>query len=127
MSNIEDAISAGNGVLIGGLQTGDAAACAAAYTTDAHLMFQHTPTVTGHDAIQAFWQGVIGMGAKDATLVTDELLDCGDTQVDRGRYTLTLGSDGGDVTDEGKYVVVWKQEGGAWKIHWDSFSSDLPA
>jgi len=127
MPNTGDAISAANGVLIGGLRTGDAAACAAAYTTDARVMFQHTPTVSGHDAIQAFWQGVIDMGAKDATLDTDELLDFGDTQVDRGRYTLTLGTDGGDVTDEGKYIVVWKQDGGTWKIFWDSFSSDLPA
>jgi ketosteroid isomerase-like protein len=127
MPSIGDALSATNGVLINGLRTGDAAACAAAYTTDARVMFQHTPTVTGRDAIQAFWQGVIDMGAKNATLDTDELLDFGDTQVDRGRYTLTLQTDDGEVTDEGKYVVVWKQDGEAWRIFWDSFSSDLPA
>ena len=90
-------------------------------------MFQHTPTVVGRDAIQGFWQGVVDMGAKDATLDTDDILDFGDTLVERGHYTLTLQSDAGDIVDEGKYVVVWKRDGDTWKLFWDIFNSDLPA
>jgi ketosteroid isomerase-like protein len=107
MPNTRDAISAANEALAEAIRAGDAAA--------------------GRDAIQAFWQGVIDMGAKDATLETAGLLDFGDTQIERGGYTLTVGSDDGDVTDEGKYLVVWKRDGEAWRLLWDSFSSDLPA
>ncbi len=127
MPNTGDAISAANEALAEAIRAGDAAACAAVYTADGCVMFQHTPTVVGRDAIQGFWQGVIDMGAKDATLETAELLDFGDTQIERGQYTLTVGSDDGEVTDEGKYLVVWKRDGEAWRLSWDSFSSDLPA
>ncbi len=127
MPNTREAISAANGALAEAIRMGDATGCAATYTADARVMFQHTPTAVGRDAIQTFWQGVIDMGAKDARLETDELLDFGDTQVERGRYTLAVRSDDGEVTDEGKYIVVWKRDGDAWKIWWDSFNSDLPA
>jgi ketosteroid isomerase-like protein len=37
-----------------------------------------------------------------------------------GRFTLTILSKGGrSVTDSGKYVVIWKIEGGTWKLHVD--------
>ena len=127
MPNTREAISAANGALAEAIRMGDAAVCAAAYTTDARVMFQHTPTVVGRDAIQTFWQGIIDMGAKDVSLESAELLDFGDTQVERGRYTLTVRSDDGEVTDEGKYVLVWTRDGEAWKIWWDIFNSDLPA
>ena len=109
------------------IRQGNAAGFAARYTDDALVMFQHTPTVVGRDAIQGFWQGVVDMGAKDATLDTDDILDFGDTLVERGHYTLTLQSDAGDIVDEGKYVVVWKRDGDTWKLFWDIFNSDLPA
>jgi hypothetical protein len=30
------------------------------------------------------------------------------------------------MTDKGKYIVVLRKEGGAWKISNDVFNSDLP-
>jgi ketosteroid isomerase-like protein len=29
--------------------------------------------------------------------------------------------------DQGKYIVIWKQDGGQWKLHRDIFNSSLPA
>jgi ketosteroid isomerase-like protein len=29
--------------------------------------------------------------------------------------------------DRGKYIVVWKDEGGKWKLHRDIWNSSLPA
>jgi ketosteroid isomerase-like protein len=117
---------------IAGMQTeairqGNAAGFAEHYTDDALLMFQHMPTVAGRAAILGFWQGIVDMGAKDATLETDDLLEFGDTLVERGHYTLTIQSDAGETVDAGKFVIVWKREHDAWKLHWDIFNSDLPA
>ena len=42
-----------------------------------------------------------------------------------GHYTLTVGTGGEATVDEGSYVVVWKRDGGALKLHWDIFHSDL--
>jgi hypothetical protein len=33
----------------------------------------------------------------------------------------------GVTLDKGKYVVVWVNDNGTWKIHRDIFNSDLPA
>ena len=66
--------------------------------------------VTGTEAIQEFWQAVMDMGIKTATLESAELEVHGDNAIEVGRYS--LGGEGGQVLDNGKYVVIWKQEGG---------------
>jgi hypothetical protein len=33
----------------------------------------------------------------------------------------------GVTLDKGKYIVVWVNDNGTWKIHRDIFNSDLPA
>ena len=35
--------------------------------------------------------------------------------------------DGQSVTDIGKYLVVWKREGGAWRLHIDIWNTNAPA
>jgi ketosteroid isomerase-like protein len=67
----------------------------------------------------------MGMGIAEATLKTIELEAHGDTANEIGAYTLRAG-DGG-VLDQGKYVVIWKREGGQWKLHRDIWNSSLPA
>ena len=36
-------------------------------------------------------------------------------------------ADGGVVADRGKYIVIWKNEGGSWKLHKDIFNTSQPA
>jgi ketosteroid isomerase-like protein len=63
------------------------------------------------------------MGIKTATLEIQELEQHGDTVIDVGLYTLKSADDA--VLDQGKYIVVWKNEDGNWKIHRDIFNSSL--
>ena len=49
----------------------------------------------------------------------------GDTASEVGKYTLE--GEGGQVLDRGKYIVIWKQEEGQWKLHRDIFNSSQPA
>jgi ketosteroid isomerase-like protein len=43
----------------------------------------------------------------------------------RGDHTLKTA--GGQVADAGKYLVIWKQEIGAWKLHRDVWTTSRPA
>ena len=64
----------------------------------------------------------MGMRLQKAKLETVELEDHGTTAVEVGCYTL---SGGGQVMDSGKFIVIWKQEGGQWKLHRDSWNSSM--
>jgi ketosteroid isomerase-like protein len=63
------------------------------------------------------------MGIKEAGLETVEVEGHGDTAVEVGKFTLK--SEGGQVLDQGKYIVIWKQEEGQWKLHRDIFNSSM--
>ena len=65
------------------------------------------------------------MGIKTAELESVELDGQGDTAIEVGRYR--LGSESGQVLDEGKYVVIWKQVDGQWKLHRDIWNTSVPA
>ena len=95
------------------------------YTSDGQLLPTNSDFLTGTGAIQEFWQAVMNMGIKTAELETVELEGHGDTAIDIGRYT--LGGDGGQVLDKGKYVVIWKQDGGQWKLHRDIWNTSMQA
>jgi ketosteroid isomerase-like protein len=118
-------IEAGNRRFMEAFSRGDAPSIAQLYTASAQLLPAHSDFVTGPTAIQRFWQGAMDMGLKEAVLETLELDAHGDTAHEVGRYTLKTA--GGQVADAGKYLVVWKQEGGAWKLHRDIWTtSQLP-
>ena len=65
------------------------------------------------------------MGLKEAVLETIDLEEHGDTAIETGHYVLK--ADGGVVADHGKYIVVWKNEGGTWKLHKDIWNTNQPA
>lgn len=95
------------------------------YTSDAELMPPGSETVTGNAAIGTFWKGAFDSGVKRAKLETLEATQGGDQVTEVGHYTL-YGA--GDVQmDAGKYVVVWKKEGGNWKLHRDIWNTSAPA
>ena len=58
-------------------------------------------------------------------LETLEVQGSGDFAYEVGTYTLS-GKRQGDHTDRGKYIVIWKNEDGQWKLHRDIFNTDLP-
>ena len=126
--NVRAAIEAANKQFITALNRGDAAAVAAMYTADARLLPPNSPMGEGRQAIQQFWQGAIGAGAKMVSLETLHVESQGSLAYEVGRYTLTSPTaGGGTTTDTGKYVVVWEREGGKWKLASDIWNSDAPA
>jgi uncharacterized protein (TIGR02246 family) len=122
--DVREAIEEGNKQWGAALSRGDSAGMAALYTPNAQLFPTYSDIVSGTEAIQKFWQGVITSGIKGATLTILEVDGQGDTAYEVGKYALT--AEGGKVLDNGKYVVVWKREQGKWQLHRDIWNSSMP-
>jgi len=121
---IREVLMAANEKFMAAFNQGDAAGLAALYTKNGQLLPAHSNFVTHQPAIQAFWQGAMDMGIKSARLETLETEEQGDTAYEVGKYTLQ--GEAGQLLDTGKYVVIWKQEDGQWKLHRDIWTSSLP-
>src|SRR5262245_48125381 len=66
-------IDAANAKLVAAFNKGDAAAVAQLYTEQASALPPGAPMARGRAAIQAFWQGAIQSGGKNASLKTLQL------------------------------------------------------
>jgi ketosteroid isomerase-like protein len=65
---------------------------------------------------------VIDSGVDQAKLNILEAEDYGDTATSTGEYIL-LGKS--MQLDKGKYIVIWKQQEGQWKLHRDIWTTSL--
>lgn len=104
---------------------GNSAGMAELYTNDGMLLPTSSDFIQGKEAIRDFWQGAINMGIKEAKLDILEANLQGDSVIEVGRYQLK--GAGGEVIDSGKYIVIWKQEQGRWKLHRDIWNSSRTA
>ncbi len=120
-TEVRGLIAAANEKFMAVFSRGDTAGLATLYTENGQLMPTNSDFVTGREAIQKFWQASIDRGVKAVKLETIEVDGYGDTAIEVGMYTI-LG-EGGRVFDNGKYIVIWKQEDGEWKLHRDIFNS----
>ena len=93
------------------------------YSTDAQLMAPGMEVVKGNTAIGTFWKGAFDSGVKKAKLATTEATQNGDQVFEVGQYTLYGTNDA--QLDTGKYVVIWKKEGGQWKLHRDIWNTSM--
>jgi uncharacterized protein (TIGR02246 family) len=121
---LREEIAAANAEFMAACEAQDAAALAALYTKGGQLLPPNSDFVIGREAIQGFWQAVMDMGIRRAELEIIEVEGHGKTAIEVSKYTLY--AEGGVVADKGKYIVVWKQKGGLWKLHRDIFNSSLP-
>ena len=104
---------------------GDAAGAARQlYTRDARILPPGAAMVDGRDGIAEYWAAAAAapqMGVRRVELATLDLQPLGDWAYTIGRATLSLA---GGRRATPKYVVVWKQEDGAWRRHVDIWNMD---
>jgi ketosteroid isomerase-like protein len=101
---------------------GDIDALSHLYAEDAVVMAPNTETVFGRRAIQAFWQAARNAGVRRLSVRTVEVSGTGgDTTYEAGTYGLYDAV--GNQIDDGKYVVIWRREGGPWRLYRDIWNS----
>jgi uncharacterized protein (TIGR02246 family) len=109
------AIAAQSKAFMDAMARADAGAVAQVFTADAKLMVSGVDgEIGGRDAIEAFWQSALNGGLKELRLTTVELDGEGPMRVESGTYQ-ALGA-GSSELGRGRYLLIWKKEGGAWKI-----------
>jgi uncharacterized protein (TIGR02246 family) len=104
---------------------GDAAGMGELYTEDGQILPPNGTVVRGRPAIAGFWRMVMDLGITDLDMRVGETEQHGETAVEVSTAALLL--EGGQVADEIKYIVVWKHEGGEWKLHRDIWNSSRSA
>lgn len=99
---------------------------AALHAEDARALPPNAEPVVGRDAVAAFWGELVRTEGLEISWEPSSahVSAGGDMAYEFGTYDMTL-PDGS--TDEGKYLVVWVEEDGEWKVAADMFSSNLPA
>ena len=87
------------------------------YTMNARVLPPGAEMIGGREQVKAFWkQAIPGLGLRSVKLITVEMEQLGDGVLEIGRADLSLM--GGQALTI-KYVVLWKQEAGSWKIQVD--------
>ena len=94
----------------------DSVAIANHYASDGSL-----GSVKGKDNLEATWGRMIrsaaAEGSPNVVFTTSSMTSDNEYVVELGIYKFTDVQ--GTAKTEGKYVVVWKQEGGEWKLYRD--------
>lgn len=127
-ASVRTAIEASNAAWAAAAEAGDATALTALYTDDALLLMPDQPMVRGTAGIQSAFESMLSEATiEELTLTTDEVevSDSGDiayvvgTSQERG----TL-ADGSAFDDPGKYVAVYENVDGQWKIAVDTWNTN---
>ena len=109
---------------------GDAAAGAAAYTDDAILMPPNHSPLEGKQAIEQYLAEIAPLFQDSNFQLSILEVDVqGDTTIVRGTYSANITMPGVDatMTDQGKTLQVWKKQAdGSWRIHRDTWNSNIP-
>ena len=96
-------------------KNGDSLALANHYATDGTF-----GSIKGKDLVSA-WGGIIRNarenGTPNVTFTTNSLFNGGKYLVELGLFEFT--DNDNNVKSDGKYLVVWKQEDGKWKMYRD--------
>ena len=124
LDSVKATINASNKEYSACFASGDSVKFAGFYTADACINPPNMPRMCGSKAIMSFFAGGVKMGIKNLKLTIDEVLGGDATVAEIGKYELMGDKD--MSMDKGKYIVVWKQVDGKWKMHRDEWNSDNP-
>ncbi len=124
-SNLHEAIVTLSEKFMENVSSGNSAGLASLYTENGQLLPTNSELITGKQAIQEFWQGGLDMGIKSIKLEIIEVEGFETMAFEVGKYTIFAEED--HMIDTGKYIVIWKQEDGQWKLHRDIWNTSMAA
>jgi ketosteroid isomerase-like protein len=106
---------------------GDVATIDAMFTRDATSFPPGAEPAVGPEALHALTVNFLKVGITTFTERTTTLYGNSELLIDQGEYEITYGPR--NTVERGKYVNVWKQEDGAWKIQtniWNESPARVP-
>jgi ketosteroid isomerase-like protein len=101
---------------------GDSATIDAMFTPDARSLPPGADAAVGIAAIHALTVEYLKAGVTEFREETTDLYGNAEYVVDQGTYVMTYGNPA--VTERGKYLNVWKQVDGGWKIQTNIWNAD---
>jgi len=104
---------------------GDVDAIDAMFTPDARSYPPGADAVSGIENLHAFTVEYLAAGLTEFREETTECYGNAEYGVGAGTYVVTYGPD--HVTERGKYLNVWQQVNGEWKIRSNMWNTDAPA
>jgi uncharacterized protein (TIGR02246 family) len=98
------------------------------YADDGSVLPFNAPIATGKEQIRQIWSRLMSTPGFSLRFAPSnvEVAHSGDLAYEVGTFELTMNdAQGKPVTTPGKYVVVWKQTDGKWKVTADIFNTDV--
>jgi len=124
LAAVKSAIADANKTFGDAIVKGDSVAVADLYASDANMLPPERPKIENHDGILHLAGSFARMGIKAFSLESTDVYGNPDLVVEEGKWTVGDGS--GKTLDDGKYIVLWKQENGKWKLWRDIWNSNNP-
>lgn len=125
----EREMRAGDSAFFAAVKAKNADAIAATYATNAVSMPANSPPLKGRDAIKKFNEDFLKLPKVEMTGGPEDFdfSDDGTMAYETGKYTASWAdAKGKTITDEGKYLNVFKKVGGKWELVVDAFSGNAP-
>lgn len=124
LNAVRQEINANNQLWGQAFTRGDSAAIVDLYHSEARIYPPNMAMMNARSDVGHMAAGMPVAGIQRAQLTTTDVIGNGDLVVETGTYEM---GDANKVVDRGKYMVVWKQENGRWRIYRDIWNSDMPA
>lgn len=105
--------------------SGDIATIDSMFAPDAKSFPPGAAAVSGLPALHAFTVEYLKAGVTEFREETADFCGNAEYVVDAGTYVVTYGP--APVTERGKYLNVWTQVNGSWKIKANMWNTDAPA
>jgi len=93
------------------------------YCADAQVMSPAVPTVKGREAIRKFFYSDGQNNEAKIELPDGNIYGDADLIIEEGTYNFPDGK--GGSADKGKFIALWKQEDGKWKLFREIWNTDL--
>jgi ketosteroid isomerase-like protein len=103
--------------------TNDTAFTAARYCADAVVYPVGHPTLQGRDSIRTYYYGGGNNKEMNIVITANNIYPAGDLVVEEGLYDFPDGK--GGSYDKGKFIALWKEESGKWKLYREIWNTDI--
>lgn len=120
----EASVKQSNLLFVKAFKANDSISVANCFTADAQIMIADMPPIEGRKKIQSFISLMMERGVAQFKIKTKQLWGDSSILVEEGNYEFLDKNE--DLIDQGKFIALWKQESGNWKIYHDMWNSSLP-